>query len=933
MKVIQWGGSAPLTACRWARGLTLSLACCALIACDDEPSAAQAGVDEAGSGAGHHIAGSAGAGAGAEAGAGAGARAGVELGGSGAEGGGLVEDWSWRLSAEGEAEVLLEVSAEPFSITLRHPHGAPVTLSGEMLGFGTVTSFDESQSYDPYLLHHDFLGMNRRPSDLAWLHIERLLELREAEPLPSPSELEASHLAEPGWALRVALSNGREATLRLHLSARAEGRGALRLTLMPPEAREGEPAISYGFWEAPAREGEEFYGLGESFDQVPRRGTYRAMGFEVLPDTESGYNEGHVPVPLLISTQGVAYFFETHQPSYFDVAYERPDRVRAEQGRPTPLALQLMWSAHPFEALKTYYELTGAPLVPPYWSFAPHYWRNVTQGQEEVEADLATIRELKMPAGVFWIDRPYQRAYNDCTFDPARYDDPQGMRQRFAELGFKLVLWHAPYTSEASDAWERCDSEGYFVSGPLVFMNFGKLMDLTNPGAIELWGELLERFNELDVAGYKLDYAEDIQIGVGGRRLGYDFANGEDDLTMHHRYATFYHRAYLRTLPPAAEPHAVDAFIMGRSSAFGGQQYTHAIWPGDLDSDYRLHLEEGYWVGGLPASVVAGLTLGASGFPFFAADTGGFRNERPTQEVLTRWAWQSAFSPIMQIGGGGTSHFPWAQASPDEPPYDERGVDWMREATRWNIRLADYRFTWGLKARETGAPLMRPFGMSYPHDGRHPSDTYLLGPELLIAPAMSDEGRREVPLPEGLWYELLGSALTVGPASLSVEIPLGAQAVFVRAGAIIPLLDERTETLTPVSQAQQEAGLMSRALTPGALTWLIALEGAPHERYDMRNHDGAELSLLEEQMGGRVVFKPAVGSPGLPAHERAKLELRSDPEAAPFTEQLLDGEPLPVVETEAEWERCDACLWRPRAGQTLVRLPPHHGAEQLFEWR
>lgn len=393
-----------------------------------------------------------------------------EMGGIGGIGGiggtDLNEPWTWILSHQGESEVSLRINQDPFLLTLSHPYGADLNLTGEMIGFGLRSRFDEQKNYDPYLLHHDFLGMDRRPSDLEWIFIERVIERVEAAPLPEPSALEATHLGETGWALKVALSDGRQTILKLHVSVRAENRGAVRLTLEPPLEAEGFKAITYGFWEAPAREGEEFYGLGESFDQVPRRGTYRAMNFEVLPMTESSHNEAHVPIPLLISTQGVGYFFETHQPAYFDIAYEQEEMIRAEQGRPQPLAFQLLWASHPFEALHTYYDLTGRPLVPPYWSFAPHYWRNVTTGQAEVEHDLATIRALHMPAGVFWIDRPYQRAYNDCTLDPARYDDPLRLRQTYEDLGYKLVLWHAPYTSEASSLCDILSSSLFTNASP-----------------------------------------------------------------------------------------------------------------------------------------------------------------------------------------------------------------------------------------------------------------------------------------------------------------------------------------------------------------------------------------------------------------------------------------------------------------------------------
>lgn len=369
---------------------------------------------------------------------------------------------------------------------------------------------------------------------------------------------------------------------------------------------------------------------------------------------------------------------------------------------------------------------------------------------------------------------------------------------------------------------------------------------------------------------------------------------------------------------------------MGRSSAFGGQQYTHAIWPGDLDSDYHTYLEDDYWVGGLPTSVIAGLTLGASGFPFYAADTGGFRNERPTQEVLTRWAWQSAFSPIMQIGGGGTSHFPWAESNPDEPQYDEQGIEWMRKAAQLNIRLADYRFTWGLNARQTGAPLMRPFGMSYPQDGRHPSDTYLLGPDLLVAPAMSDAGVRDVPLPEGIWMDLWSDELVVGPASIERQIALGTQAVFIRGGAIIPLLDEQTETLSPIS-IDQVPQVKSRVLDPGLLTWLVALQ-AGEASLEMVNHDGASLQVNASAVGTRMVVHPAIGSNELPAHPQVAIDLRFDSNSS-FIEQVrLDGVDLAWINTEDEWNRCDACLWSPRIGRLLIKLLPHDGLDQVVEW-
>ena len=173
----------------------------------------------------------------------------------------------------------------------------------------------------------------------------------------------------------------------------------------------------------------------------------------------------------------------------------------------------------------------------------------------------------------------------------------------------------------------------------------------------------------------------------------------------------------------------------------------------------------------------------------------------------------------------------------------------------------------------------------------------------------------------------------MGPASLSREVPFGAQVVFVRGGALIPLLDPRTETLSPVAPEQVEAGLMSRVVTPGSLTWLIAAEGAAHEAYVFRNHDGATISFEELDGGrGRAALSPAREGVALPPHSALQIDLRSD-SAAPSPEQVrLNGDELPWVESEEGWVACQACLWRPRAGRLLIKLGAHGGADQLVEW-
>ena len=106
------------------------------------------------------------------------------------------------------------------------------------------------------------------------------------------------------------------------------------------------------------------------------------------------------------------------------------------------------------------------------------------------------------------------------------------------------------------------------------------------------------------------------------------------------------------------------------------------IWPGDLAADLSLHREQvdgRVSVGGLPAAVSAGLSLGPSGFPLFASDTGGYRHAPPDKETMARWLQHTALTPVMQIGTA-SSELIWDFE-------DDELTGWYRDLTRLHLRL------------------------------------------------------------------------------------------------------------------------------------------------------------------------------------------------------------------------------------------------------
>ena len=91
-------------------------------------------------------------------------------------------------------------------------------------------------------------------------------------------------------------------------------------------------------------------------------------------------------------------------------------------------------------------------------------------------------------------------------------------------------------------------SLGFFPApvGPR-FNSWSPPLDLTNPAAVTWWRGQLDAYTSMGIEGYKLDFAEDIVPGIGGRATPWGFHDGSTQLTMHARYQTAYHSTYSAT--------------------------------------------------------------------------------------------------------------------------------------------------------------------------------------------------------------------------------------------------------------------------------------------------------------------------------------------------------------------------------------------------
>ncbi len=641
----------------------------------------------------------------------------------------------------------------------------------------------------------------------------------------------AAGISDAGGVNAVTFDDGSTATLTID----ATGPG-IELHLLQSSDSAWAPYVRV---DVSVTKDEGLYGLGEQFEDVEHRGTIKAMQFELWSDMESSNNEAHVPVPLLVSSEGWGLLAESYRPGVFDVAATDPNTVEMiyDQTQAEGFTFDLYGPGTGAEVIARYHQRTGMPEVPPTWAFAPLQWRNDLSGASVVYDDMAAIRANGIPTGLIWMDNPWQTDYNSMVPDPTQFPDWAQLVTDLHAQGFKTMAWSTPYLESADPDHDSYASNGWFVDAPILLNNFGDWVDLTNVDAMAAWQARVTAASDLGIEGWKLDYGEDAQVGIGVARLPDHFSDGSDERTMHHQYALYYDHAYADPYPTlsgdadASGLPQIDGthagFLLGRGGALAGDTVADCIWPGDLDNDLS-HFTRGSGngdgpVGGLSSAIRGGTGLAASGYPFFASDTGGYRGGRPSKETMIRWTEYSATLPIMQYGGAGEDHNPWdfTAYNDDEPSqFDQETLDDFRTYAVLHTRLFPYFWELATRARTAGLPIVQAMGLAYPQDGVHPQNEYLVGDDLLVAP-VEDAGAtsRSVDFPDGVWVHWWTGDEVSGPGAQTIDAPLGMGPLYQRAGSAIPMLRRTVMTLSP-----SDGSVDSWADDPGLLNARVVID-------------------------------------------------------------------------------------------------------------
>lgn len=544
-------------------------------------------------------------------------------------------------------------------------------------------------------------------------------------------------------------------------------------------------ARSLRWMTAALRPEEALFGLGEHFGALNRRGqalaSWNVDAFGVRSD------RAYKNVPLLLSTNGYAAFFDMTGPLYYDLGQAS---VAAWQvtARADHLRVYFIVGDGIAPLVRGYHQLTGAPAVPPDWSFGFWISRWGYRNREEVMAVARRMRAERVPCDVIHID-PYWMRYHeghhgDFEWDETAFPDPKGMIDELRSMGFKVSLWESPYVPLDSKMAAEGERLGYLLKtkstspskrspsrsrggrggGLALVHGFAKpsaAVDFTNPQAVAWFKEKNRKLLEQGVAVIKTDFAEDMPDDA----VAHDGTPADD---LHNLYPVLYQQAVFDT---TKEIHGYG-LIWGRSG-YAGSQRTPLHWGGDPGSTFN----------DMAASLRGALSWILSGAAFASFDMGGFfgfpnLTDPPSPELYIRWSQMGLFFSHARAHGHTAPREPWA--------YGEQALQIFKRYADMRYRLLPYLYSAALDAPE-GIPLARPLVYDFPTDPatHNIDDQYLLGPDLLVAPMFKPRGSRYIYLPAGGWYDYSGDQKLEGSRWVKYEAELDTLPLFVREGAVV----------------------------------------------------------------------------------------------------------------------------------------------------
>ena len=632
--------------------------------------------------------------------------------------------------------------------------------------------------------------------------------------------------------------------------------------------------------------GEQLIGGGERVLGMNRRG-YRlplynkpAYGYSAAAPVDQMY----FGLPAVLSDRGYLLLWDNPARGEMDLGASETAvlQFQALTGR---MAYLFVTGDSYADILKHYTAVTGRQPMPPRWALGNYASRFGYRSREQLLDVTRRFRDYRIPLDavvldIFWFGEDIQGHMGNLDWDRRHFPDPEGMLRDLAADGLHTVQVTEPFVLTSSRRWEEAVEAGVLARSPggeakrfdFYFGNTG-LLDVFDPDASDWFWAQYRRLMDMGMSGIWGDLGEPElhptdTLHRGGSADALHNAYG-------HRWAQLVFENHLRDYPRRRP------VILMRSGFAGSQRFGMIPWTGDVLRDWS----------GLQAQVELALQMGLLGLAYTHSDLGGFaEGEHFDPELYLRWLQFGVFQPLFR---------PHAQeAIPPEPVFHgEEIARAARELVELRYRLMPYLYTMTWENARSGMPLARPLFFAEPGNAELFTDdrAFLWGPDLLVAPIVRPGvNAKTLYLPRGVWFNFWDGTRYDGGRELVVPVHPHRIPVFVRAGALLPMVppvqrlrDYSSEQLTLHYYADATAGPSeSRIYEDDGLLRAARLTGA-HEllRFAAAPLASGGLALEFSARGGDYAGRPEQRRLTLELHNWVALPQRI---AAPGRRALAD---------------------------------------------
>jgi alpha-D-xyloside xylohydrolase len=543
----------------------------------------------------------------------------------------------------------------------------------------------------------------------------------------------------------------------------------------------------------PLEREEQLFGLGLNFKSVQQRGTIK----ELQVDHYGGKDDGrtHAPVALYISDKGYGVLINAARriKVYAGIAVRKdsknpPDEMNRNtqsnwDPQPYSDAVEIVVPApgtevyvfagsNALEVVQRYNLFCGGGVLPPKWGLGFTQRTPTLFSGKQVMKEVDAFEQRGYPLSFIGLEPGWQTySYpNNFVWDSTRFPQPQKFVRGLLDRNIRVNLWINPYVSSHSPIYKDVLP---YTGTHTVWA--GVVPDLTLPPVQDLYKKLFSQQHlGIGVSGYKVDETDGFDVWLWPD--GAKFPSGLSGEQMRQIYGLQFQKMSDQWFREKNQ----RTYGLTRASNAGAPSLPYVIY-----NDYYNHRD---FITALCNSSFIGVLW-----------TPEARSSKTSEEWLRRMQ-SVCFSPMAMLNAWADGTKPWTFADV---------ADEVKSVMLLRMQLLPYLYNAFAQYHFEGKPPVRamnleegfffnakeergnlnssdnPYETAIKQDIK---DQYMLGDYLLVAPMFAGEKTRKVVLPKGNWYDFYTGRLAGNGAIIEIEPGLQNIPLFVKEGAIIPMI-------------------------------------------------------------------------------------------------------------------------------------------------